>query len=259
MEASSPWINPDRFGPSGWSQPAGYLPKQRAALTQTQMVTDAIKGLFGGGSGSSALGPGSGTGQTAGAYPMLSLEGMDPHQKALAQAKYLHNMRQQWSNAQQPAGNQGAAAPGATANVNTGIAANPVYTPETVQKQINQIRAGYEVDPAFAQKGLVAPGVGTSAGTLSAAMPGLIQGQMGAESDVQNLLLGSRQANLGNVLQGQTLQSQMGLGAAGNQIQRLLDEMGYGRGMQGIDMGYRELDQRKRNAGIEALLGALFS
>lgn len=70
---TSPWINPENWGPGrSWDNSGGFFPSQRAALTQTQMVTDAIKGLFGGLSGGSSRGgatAGTGTAGGGGSSP----------------------------------------------------------------------------------------------------------------------------------------------------------------------------------------------
>lgn len=245
----SPWLG--GAGPSTWNwrNSGQYNPSEN----NFKRMSGIISSMFGGGGGFAAGGSHPWNQGAGGDYPMPNMEGMDEHSKTLAQAKYLHNMRNQWGQNQ----NQTLGPSMQTANVETGISADPVYSDNAVQKMKNQIRAGYDVDPNFASQQFAAPGQGTSSATMSAAMPGLIQGRMGAEGGVQNAVLGARQANENNILQGQNLQSQMGLGMAGGQLQQLLNQMGYDRGMEGVGLGYDRLGQQGKGAMLQSLMQML--
>lgn len=253
----SPWVdstmprptnNPNpSYGPSGWTTSGynGRMSGYNTQLAQTKMLTDAMRGIFGGFSGQgSSQNPNVGPWNTMGGgqqpqsgqpyWPVqgqTAVYGGNPHDTA--------KMRE----AQAAQAGTG----GTTIGVNSGITPQGVYSENDMQLARNAIRASAPSAPTSAMRhtGL---GVSSTLGNQGDMYAQQQVDRMGAEGQVGQAMLGARMANAQNLLAGQ----QAAQGANTGIAQQLLNSLGIQQNGQ-----YALANQQV--GGQQALMNALLS
>lgn len=119
--------------------------------------------------------------------------------------------------------------------ISTSIQPQGIYEPWMTQYATNQLRADAlaGADPFYAQKAFDRPGVSRSAGTLSAAMPGIARSHAAARQIGAGVPLSDAIANYGNVLGGEIEREQEALGYGSLYARMLSGQLGFNRAQQG--------------------------
>ena len=106
--------------------------------------------------------------------------------------------------------------------IQTAIQPKPIYSPQLTQQAMSRIGATnrQQGNLLYNMKQFDRPGVSRSAGTMAAALPGAVGGQVAADSGMANQFLDDRVANEQNMLMGQIARDREGLGL-GNLFARM--------------------------------------
>lgn len=119
--------------------------------------------------------------------------------------------------------------------ITTSIQPQPIYEPWMTQYATSQLQADQlrSADPFYAQKAFDRPGVSRSAGTLSAAMPGIARARAASRAIGAGVPMADAIANAGNVLGGQLEREQEALGYGSLYARILAGQLGFDRAQQG--------------------------